>query len=193
MTDDKQNENKPVLIENDSALNKTTAKTIAKAGDAEPTPKSSSQNASPHLQLLQLAKNFALDGGLIPTEKQMPLEDRCRKRERLAHLRKQQNLELIVNKSLSYCSEQDISARADADWFSSYIALAEDIGNKTMRELWAKILAKEVSNPGSFSLKAIQTFRQLSMFDAKLIAKVCSLTVKDLHNKHLRRYREEDV
>ena len=55
-----------------------------------------------------------------------------------------------------------------------------------MQDLWAKILAKEIMQPGSFSLKTLKTFRAMNINDAKLLAKACSLTVRDNQQKSFR-------
>jgi len=144
------------------------------------------KGSSTQMQLLHLAKQFALDGALRENDKQMPIEDRARKRERLTHLRKQQNMEMIIQKTLAYCSQSDVVNRADQDWFNSYITLAEDVSNKTMQDLWAKILAGEIYQPGTYSLKALKVFRNMSMGDAKLLAKACSLAVKDQSRTNIR-------
>ena len=154
--------------------------------DNEKNKSHSAKSASTQMQLLHLAKQFALDGVLVPELQQVPLEDRARKRERLSHLRKQQNMEAIIQKALAYCSDGDVVNRTDQDWFNSYISLAEDISNNTMQDLWAKILAGEIYQPGSYSLKALQVFRKMSINDAKLLAKACSLAIKDHSRKNIR-------
>lgn len=155
--------------------------------DENSEPKQSKTKAnSTRKQLLNLAKKFALDGAIVETINQAPIEDRARKRERLSHFRKQQNMEAIMLKALAFCSEQDIANRSDQDWFNSYIELAEDISNPTMQELWAKILAGEIHHSGTYSLKALQVFRSMSIDDAKLFAKACSLAVTDQSRKNLR-------
>ncbi len=165
----------------------TTEKQVLVSPSIEPNQaKANANNASSQMQLLVLAKKFSLDGQFVSDEKQIPIEDRARKRERLNNLRKQQNLEKIVQKAVGYSSDSEIPDRADQDWFNSYIELAEGISNKTMQELWAKILAKEIATPGSFSLKALKVFRSLSIQDAKLLAKVASFTVRDGGRKNLR-------
>jgi uncharacterized repeat protein (TIGR03899 family) len=153
-------------------------------------PETSGQNkkndASSYLQLLHLAQNFALDVAMIADDKKMPIEDRARKRERLSHLRKQKNMEDIIQKTLAYCSEGDVVNQTNQDWFNSFTSLAEGISNNTMQDLWAKILAGEIYQPGSYSLKALQVFRNMSLGDAKLLAKACSLAIKDQSRKSLR-------
>ncbi len=135
---------------------------------------------------LKLAKRFVIDGGLVADEKQMLIEDRTTKRVRLNLLRKQQNIENIMQKTQHYCANAEIRQKTDHDWFSRYIALSEEVSNPTMQDLWAKILAGELIKPGSFSFKALQVFRDMSIYDAKLFAKACSLAVKDSNKKGIR-------
>jgi uncharacterized repeat protein (TIGR03899 family) len=139
-----------------------------------------------HDQFFKITQQFGLEATLLPIEKQMPIEDRSTKRERLASLRKQKNIETIMEKTFTFCAKKSIDKRTDLDWFNHYITLAEDVGNKTMQDLWAKILAGELSRPGSFSLKTLKVFREMSIVDAKLLAKACSLAVKDPSNKNMR-------
>jgi uncharacterized repeat protein (TIGR03899 family) len=146
----------------------------------------SSSNLSTQNQLLILAKQFALDGAMAPESKQMPLEDRASRREHISLLRKQNNLESIIQKSLSYCPNTLPSTKADQDWFNQFTFLAQDISNNTMQDLWAKILAREVEQQGTFSLKSLAIFKSMSITDAKLLAKVCSLVVKDSSKRNTR-------
>ena len=156
--------------------------------DAKPIrqKKSASANASSQKQLLVLAKKFSLNAAFLPENKQAPLEDRAYRRKKLDELRKQQNMEAIVLRAIQYCSDETITDRADQDWFSSFVTFAEGISNKSMQDLWAKILAGEVSQPGSFSLKTLQTFRTMSITEAKLLAKACSLAMTDTRKKNIR-------
>jgi uncharacterized repeat protein (TIGR03899 family) len=146
----------------------------------------STANASSQKQLLVLAKKFSLDAAFLPENKQAPLEDRTYRRKKIAQLRQQQNMEAIVLRAIQYCSDDTITDRADQDWFSAFVSLAEGISNKTMQDLWAKILAGEISQPGSFSLKTMQTFRTMSITEAKLLAKACSLAMSDARKKNIR-------
>lgn len=152
--------------------------------DKEST-KGKSSNST-QFQLLNIANQFCISGTLKPADKQPPIEERMLKRERFNHLRKQANLEAIIEKSVKYCSAQDAGNKADPDWFSNFVELAENVSNTTMQDLWAKILAGELSHPGSFSVKALQTFKHLTIYDAKLLAKACSLAVKDKSKRNIR-------
>ena len=146
----------------------------------------SSTSTSAQQQLLKLAASFSLTGGLLPLDKQMPIADRALKRENVILIRQQENLESIITKAIAYCDDENAVNKTDQDWFSSFIPLAENISNNTMQGLWAKILASEVSRPGSYSLKALNVFRNMSIYDAKLFAKACSLACHDSKRKNYR-------
>ncbi len=186
----KDKENNEIVISHDKADKNNgsaleTDRTIIITEQTTDQPANQTKSSAPTL-FLKLAKQFALEGGMLSVEKQMPIEERSHKRERVSALRKQQNIEAIVQKTLGYCANSDIDSRADQDWFSRYIYLAEDVSNVTMQDLWAKILAGELSRPGSFSLKALKIFRDMSIHDAKLLAKACSLAIKDSSKKNIR-------
>ena len=103
---------------NKSAVVKTETSSTQNSGNKK------SAGISSQMQLLGLAKSFVLDGGVVSLEKQMPLEDRAQKRVRISALRKQQNLESIIQKSLAYCSSTEVTDKADPDWFVTFTQLA---------------------------------------------------------------------
>ena len=152
----------------------------------EEAPIDNSVETPTHKQFFKITQLFGLEAPLLPVEKQMPLEDRSNKRKRLANLRKQENIEEIMVKTFTFCASKPIDKRPDLDWFNRYISLAENVSNTTMQDLWAKILAGELARPGLYSLKALKVFRDMSIVDAKLLAKACSLAVKDSSKKNIR-------
>ncbi|WP_170309592.1 TIGR03899 family protein [Litorilituus lipolyticus] len=176
----KKDESSIIAVDNKKATSESQNVIVADVND------NTQNDASASVQFLKLANQFAIDGALIPPEKKMPIEDRVNKRNRLINARQQQNIEQIIQKTLSYHANSDIRHRTDHDWFSRYINLAQEVSNPTMQDLWAKILAGELVKPGSFSYKSLKIFRDMSIFDAKLFAKACSLAVQDSSKKHIR-------
>ncbi|MBL4942653.1 MAG: TIGR03899 family protein [Colwellia sp.] len=148
--------------------------------------KSKNVESPTHKQFFKITQQFGLEAPLLPIEKQMPIEDRSTKRGRLTYLRQQENIEAIMDKTFAFCANKSLDKRPDLDWFDRYITLAENVSNKTMQDLWAKILMGELTRPGSYSLKALKVFRDMSIVDAKLLAKACSLAVKDQSKKNIR-------
>lgn len=147
---------------------------------------SNKSNASSQMQLLNLAKKYVIDGSLLADDKQITIEERAIKRERISHLRQQQNIEHIIQKAVQYCSDSEVTDRVDQDWFTRFIGFAEDVSNKTMQDLWAKILAREVSSPGCFSYKSLKAFKTMSINEAKLLSKASALSVIDSNRKSRR-------
>lgn len=62
----------------------------------------------------------------------------------------------------------------DFDWFVRFFEAAGNISDDAMQNLWAKILAGEIAQPSSFSLKTIDVMRNLSKKNAELFIKICS-------------------
>ncbi|MGB2741397.1 MAG: TIGR03899 family protein [Cognaticolwellia sp.] len=181
-----------ISIEKDKIIEQPVEQKTQVIIEHEPQKSSTNNNAnaaanvSSQKQLLGLAKKFSLDAAFLPESKQAPLEDRSYRRKKLDELRRQQNMEAIMLRAAQYCSDSAIADKADQDWFSRFVMLAEGISNKTMQDLWAKILAGEISQPGTFSLKTIQTFRAMNITEAKLLAKACSIAVADARKKNIR-------
>jgi uncharacterized repeat protein (TIGR03899 family) len=191
----KTDENAVIVPDNNPSDEKNLKKAIVtefnNATLEHPPVKTESTNkkaidSTPSAHFLKLAKQFVIDGALLPDDELMPIEDRTKKRERLSFLRKQKNIENVIKKTLTYCANQEVKTSTDQDWFTRYIGLAEEVSNPTMQDLWAKILSGELAKPGSFSYKALKVFRDMSIIDAKLLAKACSLAFKDGSKKNIR-------
>ena len=69
------------------------------------------------------------------------------------------------------------NANYDFDWFVRFYEAVGNISDEVMQDLWAKLLAGEVAEPSSFSLKTIDVLRNLSKQDAELFSLICSHSV----------------
>ena len=76
---------------------------------------------------------------------------------------------------------EDKSKLYEFDWFVRFYEAAGNISDEKMQVFWAKLLAGEIVNPNSFSLKTIDVLKNLRQKDAELFAKVCSHST--FHNK----------
>ena len=63
----------------------------------------------------------------------------------------------------------------DPDWFEGYRGFAEKAQREEMKDMWAKVLAGEAENPGTFSLRTFQLIQNLTAREAELICKCLSL------------------
>ena len=91
----------------------------------------------------------------------------------------QENIESIVNHALlalpPVASDQPVSP----DWRRRFFIEAENVCDADMQFLWGKVLAGEVSSPGSFSIRTIDALRYISQGEAELFRKACSVAMQD--------------
>jgi len=125
--------------------------------------------SEPIQPLLKQENNIAGRHGVAPKytfDMTDSLQLRAQKRQRLALLRKQQNIESIMSLALEYCPQTSAEQEPDPDWVERFISLAEDSSNKKMQKLWAKIMMGETTHPGTFSYKSLLTLKQMTQKEA---------------------------
>lgn len=86
-------------------------------------------------------------------------------------LRRQVNIESIITKSAACLPEQVKDEPVDEDWMVRFFEYAQDIGNPEMQAIWAKILAKEVTKPDTFSLRTLEFVKTLHRNEANIFTK----------------------
>lgn len=115
--------------------------------------------------------NLAGGGG----SDKLPVQQRAERRLRMQQERQQLNLERIIAFSADYAPEYVAERDVDPDWFHHYCELALNISNAAMQQLWAKILACEIAEPGQFSLKTLYVLKQMSYKEAIALQHAASL------------------
>ncbi|MCC7521997.1 MAG: DUF2806 domain-containing protein [Flavobacteriaceae bacterium] len=100
-----------------------------------------------------------------------------RARERFAHkeINRQINLESIVEKSTKYLGESVSEEPVDEDWRNKFFNKAQDVTNEDMQEIWGKILAEEVTEPGKIGFRTLEVISNLSKVEAQLFEKACKI------------------
>ena len=98
----------------------------------------------------------------------LPLNQRAARREQLVKSRQQNNLEQIFSLALEYVNQDAQFERLDLDWMMKFSDLASMSYSSTMHDLWAKILAVELSQPGTFSYRSLKTLSEISTKEAVL-------------------------
>jgi uncharacterized repeat protein (TIGR03899 family) len=101
---------------------------------------------------------------------------RAQKRTQLVVSRQQNNLEKIFSLALEYINQDAQFDRLDLDWMMKFTELAKHSYSHTMHELWAKIIAVELSQIGTFSYKSLKVLSELSTKEALLFYKAINLT-----------------
>lgn len=75
--------------------------------------------------------------------------------------------------------------KLDMDWLIRFLDNAGNISDEQIQDLWAKVLAGEIKSPGTFSLKFVDTLKNLSKEDGETIQTLASYAIKPSKNYYL--------
>lgn len=122
--------------------------------------------------------------GLVVTNADVELQARGFARLRLDAVRHQVNREtvsqLAITDFVEGREEQKTGAAPDSDlssdWLDQYWRFAEAVSDLTMQRAWARVLAREASRPGTFSLRCLAMLSTMSRREAELIAALARMT-----------------
>lgn len=105
-------------------------------------------------------------------------EDRICRRIAAKEIRRQANIDSIVELAANNLEGETVSDKpVDEDWATRFFEIAQDISREDMKMIWARILAKEVEKPSTFSLRTLEVLRNISTEEAKTFEKVASLVL----------------
>lgn len=80
-----------------------------------------------------------------------------------------------IKKQSTY--ESKTNSEFDFDWFVRFFEACSNISNEQMQELWAQVLAGEVNNPGSFSLRTVETLNRITHNEAISFLEISNLAM----------------
>ena len=109
-------------------------------------------------------------------------------------LYKANNFLKIAKKADKYYSQKahtETTGCFEFDWLIRYYEAVGNISDENMQDLWAKILAGEINAPSSYSLKTIDTLRNMRKCDVELFTNICKHSFDCSDNKlFLPNYKE---
>lgn len=103
---------------------------------------------------------------------------RAQRRLQLEQSRQQNNLEQIYSLAVDYIGQDVHFDRIDLDWMMRFSELAKQTHSATMQDLWAKILAVELTQQGAFSYRSLKTLSELSTKEAMMFYKAVNLATR---------------
>lgn len=115
------------------------------------------------------------------------LMNRANNRNVYQELIKQQNIESVVGKTavLLEAEETVSETPVDKDWASRFFDSVANISSEEMQVLWAKLLAGEVKQPGSFSFRTMEALKNMTSEEAQLFQKVAPFIVDGGYRKYI--------
>lgn len=117
--------------------------------------------------------------------------ERIGKRIVAQEIKRQNNIDDIVEAAAEELKGKQVSEDpVDEDWATRFFGIVQDVSREEMKVLWSKILAKEIGRPSSFSMRTLDTLKNLSVTEAELFQKVAPYI---LHQNDFFLYYDTDV
>jgi len=88
--------------------------------------------------------------------------------------KKQANMEAITAMSINDLKDDARPENIEDDWISNFFEKCRLISDREMQGLWAKVLAGEANNPGTYSKRTVNFISSIDKSDAKLCTSLCS-------------------
>ena len=88
-------------------------------------------------------------------------------------IREELNIEKVLEATVNNLKDTTTVSDdpVDDDWITRLFGIIKEISNEEMQQVWGKILAGEIQHPGSFSLRTLDTIRNLTTREASLFQK----------------------
>ncbi|NOH73026.1 TIGR03899 family protein [Vibrio pectenicida] len=125
-------------------------------------------------RILSIAQSHGLDALLQKDSPEKTALERALIRERRQKELQQKNLEQILKLAHLSCKDETASD-PDHDWLQRFFNMAQEVHSPSMQRLWAQVLKREVTNPGSTSMKALKTLKDMSPKEAQVLQRAASL------------------
>jgi len=121
---------------------------------------------------VEVAKIKAL-GGIEVSE----VEERAMRRLVHEEGKKQQNIEAVVAKALPQVEATAKPENIEEDWLLNFFDKCRLVSDADMQLLWAKILAGEANEPGSYSRRTLNFLQSLDKSDAVNFHLLCRFSI----------------
>lgn len=126
------------------------------------------------IEIIERAKAKALsEGKLIEADTIDKIQERVIYKE----TRRQENIENVTQIAAQQLSqEESVSDEpVDDDWTTRFFNIIEDISNEEMQVLWGRILAGEIKQPKSYSLRTLDVLKNLTFEEANIFTKFAQI------------------
>ena len=99
---------------------------------------------------------------------------RAELRAAVEQILEQSNLENTIIRALSHLDDDAAPQDMDNDWVKNHMSQCRHVSDDEMQEWWARILAGEANNPGSYSKKTLNVLGDLERTEAQLFSTLCN-------------------
>lgn len=94
----------------------------------------------------------------------------------------ERNLQNIINETTKIIEQNKINivGYTKIDWINMYLENAKITCDPYMQQIWAKVLAKELTQPGSISFKTIDVLKNMSVNEFKILEKLSTIAINGI-------------
>lgn len=123
------------------------------------------------------------------------LEVRTQERVVFQEAKKQLNIENVVAFATEELKNEGFVTNdpLDEDWITRFFRISEDVSSEEMQALWGKILAGEIKQPKSYSLRTLDLIRNLTKSDAAIFMKVANYAITSNGSNYVFKTNKEDA
>jgi hypothetical protein len=109
-------------------------------------------------------------------DKILDIKQRAAKRVVYTEITRQENIESILDIAAAELPPAVQAESVDQDWSRQFFIGAQDVSEKEIQQLWARILVGEVSHPGQFSKRTIEALKVFDRKEAEMFAALLSVS-----------------
>ena len=91
-------------------------------------------------------------------------------------LQEQINIDNVIDQTQMYLPDEVTDETVDKDWTKRYFDKVKNISDEEVQNKWAQILASEITEPGSFSIKTLNVLENMTKKDIELFSRIGSLS-----------------
>lgn len=100
---------------------------------------------------------------------------------------KQHNIECVVDNAYAILEKEDLCSEEPVEqgWINRFFDSVADISDEDLQTLWGRVLAGEIKQPKSYSLRTLETLKNLSKYEAELFRKLAPFVLREGNNYFL--------
>ena len=124
------------------------------------------------------------NGVVINSEDFARLMQRAGTRLALQETIKQHNIESVVDNAYEILEKEEVCSEEPVEqgWINRFFDSVADISDEDLQKLWGKVLAGEIKQPKSYSLRTLETLKNLSKHEATLFQKIAPFVLREGNN-----------
>jgi Protein of unknown function (DUF2806) len=143
--------------------------------------------ATEFVDIQKLLPSAEFSGGQLTlpskSEDDLSLKQRFEGRFDYQEARKQLNVESVTSNAMEeLLSDPELEKNTnpvpvDPDWIDTFFQTVETVSDEQMQQLWGKVLAGEVKSPGSYSLRTLDTLRNITKNEAEIFRIIGGISI----------------